>query len=94
MFILCSDARVRDYPLMQSPIQMTLVLVSYVVLVLYVGPRYMANRKPYHLKVPMVIYNFCMVFFNAYIVYEVGNAAFLHTSPFFGFSKFLPFQNK
>ncbi|KAB5535949.1 hypothetical protein PHYPO_G00123750 [Pangasianodon hypophthalmus] len=65
-----TDARVRDYPLMQSPIQMTLILLSYVFLVLYVGPRYMANRKPYNLKTPMVIYNFCMVFFNAYIVYE------------------------
>ncbi|TST47717.1 Elongation of very long chain fatty acids protein 1 [Bagarius yarrelli] len=65
-----TDARVRDYPLMQSPIQMTLILLSYVFLVLYAGPRYMANRKPYHLKIPMVIYNFSMVFFNAYIVYE------------------------
>ncbi|XP_027016316.1 elongation of very long chain fatty acids protein 1a [Tachysurus fulvidraco] len=65
-----TDERVRDYPLMQSPILMTLILVSYVVLVLYVGPRYMAKRKPHHLKTPMIIYNFCMVFFNAYIVYE------------------------
>ncbi|KAM9440067.1 elongation of very long chain fatty acids protein 1a isoform 1-T2 [Clarias gariepinus] len=65
-----TDARVRDYPLMQSPIQMTLILVSYVCFVLYCGPRYMANRKPYDLKTAMIIYNFCMVFFNAYIVYE------------------------
>ncbi|KAI5092577.1 elongation of very long chain fatty acids (FEN1/Elo2, SUR4/Elo3, )-like 1a [Silurus meridionalis] len=65
-----TDARVRDYPLMQSPVQMTLILVSYVILVLYIGPRFMANRKPYDLKIPMVIYNFCMVLFNAYIVYE------------------------
>ncbi|XP_053507288.1 elongation of very long chain fatty acids protein 1a [Ictalurus furcatus] len=65
-----TDVRVRDYPLMQSPITMTLILLSYVFLVLYVGPRYMASRKPYNLKTPMVVYNFSMVFFNAYIVYE------------------------
>lgn len=75
---------------MQSPIQMTLILLSYVFLVLYAGPRYMANRKPYHLKTPMVIYNFCMVLFNAFIVYEVRNRASLHLlnhRPFFSFPK-------
>lgn len=76
---LSSDERVRGYPLMQSPIQMTLILLSYVFLVLYTGPRFMANRKPYDLKTPMFIYNLCMVFFNAYIVYEVRDAASLHS---------------
>lgn len=80
IFNLSSDVRVRDYPLMQSPITMTLILLSYVFLVLYVGPRYMASRKPYDLKTPMVVYNFSMVFFNAYIVYEVGNCASLQSS--------------
>ncbi|KTF86979.1 hypothetical protein cypCar_00015055 [Cyprinus carpio] len=66
-----TDARVRDYPLMQNPIQMTLILLGYVIFVLYVGPRYMANRKPFHLNTAMIVYNFSMVAFNAYIVYEV-----------------------
>ncbi|RXN27867.1 elongation of very long chain fatty acids 1-like protein [Labeo rohita] len=65
-----TDARVRDYPLMQSPIQMTVILVGYVVCVLYVGPRFMANRKPFRLNTAMIVYNFSMVAFNAYIVYE------------------------
>ncbi|XP_077077608.1 elongation of very long chain fatty acids protein 1a [Siphateles boraxobius] len=65
-----TDARVRDYPLMQSPIQMTLILLSYVFLVLCVGPRFMANRKPFSLKTTMIVYNFSMVAFNSYIVYE------------------------
>lgn len=78
---------------MQNPIQMTLILLSYVFFVLYVGPRFMANRKPYDLKTPMVIYNFSMVLFNALIVYEVGNRASLH-SPYLlnsllAFCKFL-----
>lgn len=55
---------------MQGPVQMTLVLMGYVFWVLYAGPRIMANRKPYNLGTVMVLYNFCMVLFNAYIVYE------------------------
>ncbi|KAK7158930.1 hypothetical protein R3I94_005311 [Phoxinus phoxinus] len=65
-----TDARVREYPLMQSPIQMTLILLGYVFFVLCVGPRYMANRKPFSLKTTMIAYNFFMVAFNSYIVYE------------------------
>ncbi|XP_067310120.1 elongation of very long chain fatty acids protein 1a [Pseudorasbora parva] len=65
-----TDARVRDYPLMQGPIQMTFILLGYVFFVLCVGPRYMANRKPLRLNTTMIIYNFFMVIYNAYIVYE------------------------
>jgi len=75
-FVIFSDARVRDYPLMQSPIQMTVILLGYVFFVLCVGPRYMANRKPFSLKTTMIVYNFSMVAFNSYIVYEVGNLYF------------------
>lgn len=65
------DTRVRDYPLMQSPLQMTSILLAYVFFCVYVGPRIMANRKPFALNRPMIIYNLSMVFLNAYIVYEV-----------------------
>lgn len=33
-------------------------------------PRYMANRKPFRLNTAMVFYNFFMVAYNAYVVYE------------------------
>ncbi|XP_061099843.1 elongation of very long chain fatty acids protein 1a [Conger conger] len=65
-----TDARVKDYPLMQAPVQMTSILMGYVFVMLYVGPRCMAKRKPFQLKEAMIIYNFSMVAFNAYIVYE------------------------
>lgn len=65
------DARVKDYPLMQSPVQMTTILLAYVIFAVYFGPRLMANRKPFNLSGAMVIYNFCMVLLNAYIVFEV-----------------------
>lgn len=64
------DVRVRDYPLMQSPIDMTVLLLTYVFFAVCVGPRLMANRKAFHLNSAMVIYNLSMVLFNAYIVYE------------------------
>lgn len=65
-----TDARVRDYPLMQSPVQMTTILLSYVIFSSYIGPRLMANRKPFSLNKAMIIYNLSMVLLNAYIVYE------------------------
>lgn len=81
--VICTDARVRDYPLMQSPIQMTVILLGYVIFVLYVGPRCMANRKPFRLNTTMIVYNFSMVAFNAYIVYEVGYC-FIHLNACLG----------
>ncbi|XP_067108704.1 elongation of very long chain fatty acids protein 1a [Osmerus mordax] len=65
-----TDARVRDYLLMQNPIQMTVILLGYILFSVYAGPRLMANRKPFHLKSAMIGYNFSMVALNAYIVYE------------------------
>ncbi|XP_055058528.2 elongation of very long chain fatty acids protein 1a [Misgurnus anguillicaudatus] len=69
-FLKRTDPRVRDYPLMKSPVEMTVILLGYVFLVLHVGPRFMANRKPFHLNTTMIFYNFFMVAYNAYIVYE------------------------
>lgn len=56
---------------MQSPVEMTSILLAYVVFAVSVGPRLMANRKPFGLKSPMIVYNLSMVLLNGYIVYEV-----------------------
>ncbi|KAK1805817.1 hypothetical protein P4O66_012875 [Electrophorus voltai] len=64
------DPRLRGYPLMESPVNMTAVLLLYVFFVLYAGPRIMANRKPFQLKGPMIVYNFSLVFLSSFIVYE------------------------
>ena len=56
---------------MQSPVEMTTILLAYVFFSVYVGPRLMANRKPYTLKAAMIVYNVSMVVLNAYIVVEV-----------------------
>ncbi|KAG7526332.1 elongation of very long chain fatty acids protein 1-like [Solea senegalensis] len=65
-----TDVRIRDYPLMRGPEEMTTILLAYVFFSVYVGPRFMVNRKPYSLKKAMVVYNLSMVLLNAYIVYE------------------------
>lgn len=57
---------------MQTPIPMSAILLSYLLFVLYLGPRIMANRKPFQLKEAMIVYNFALVALSIYIVYEVS----------------------
>ena len=49
------------------------ICLSYVVLVTIIGPRLMKGRKPLDIKNLMVGYNFTMVTFCGYIMYEVCN---------------------
>lgn len=67
------DPRVEDWLLMSSPFPQTLIILSYVYFVTTLGPRLMENRKPFDLKRPMIIYNFSIVAFSLYMIYEVGN---------------------
>ena len=57
---------------MESPLLMTSILLTYVYFVLSLGPRIMANRKPFQLRGFMVVYNFSLVALSLYSVYEVG----------------------
>lgn len=65
-----TDPRLKVYPLMGSPVGMSAILISYLFFVLYAGPRFMANRKPFQLKEAMIIYNFSLVVLSVVIVYE------------------------
>lgn len=67
------DPRMKGYPLMQSPIPMSAILLCYLFFVLYLGPRIMANRKPFQLKEAMIVYNFALVALSIFIVYEVSH---------------------
>uniref|UniRef100_A0A5F8GGY1 Elongation of very long chain fatty acids protein n=1 Tax=Monodelphis domestica TaxID=13616 RepID=A0A5F8GGY1_MONDO len=79
-----ADPRLQGYPLMDTPLLMTSILVAYVYFVLSLGPRLMANRKPFQLRGFMVVYNFSLVALSLYIVYEMVRVAWL-----FLFSKFI-----
>lgn len=56
---------------MASPFPQTIIIASYVYFVTSLGPRLMENRKPFDLKRPMIIYNFSIVAFSLYMIYEV-----------------------
>lgn len=69
-FMKGADPRVYHYPLMQGPLLPFSILLGYTFFVLRLGPRLMANKKPFDLKPLLVIYNFSLVALSAFIVYE------------------------
>ncbi|TNN69244.1 Elongation of very long chain fatty acids protein 1 [Liparis tanakae] len=78
------DPRIKEYPLMQNPLPMSAILLSYLLFVMYLGPRMMANRKPFQLKEAMIVYNFTLVALSLVIVHEMVRVAWL-----FWFSKII-----
>jgi len=65
------DPRVVPYFLMSSMRPLLTVLLAYSAFVLFFGPRYMQNRKPYSLKPLLIVYNLVMSLWNAYFFYRV-----------------------
>ncbi|KAL6068563.1 hypothetical protein STEG23_000966 [Scotinomys teguina] len=74
-----ADPRMQNYPLMGSPLLITSILLTYVYFVLSLGPRIMANRKPFQLRGFMIVYNFSLVILSLYIVYEFLMSGWLST---------------
>ncbi|KAI5139764.1 Elongation Of Very Long Chain Fatty Acids Protein 1 [Manis pentadactyla] len=74
-----ADPRIQGYPLMGSPLVMTSILLTYVYFVVSLGPRIMANRKPFQLRGFMIVYNFSLVALSLYIVYEFLMSGWLST---------------
>lgn len=66
-----SDPRVSDWPLMDSPIPTFLIVLLYLYGVTILGPRVMANRKPFKLRGTLVAYNAFQVIFSLGMLYEV-----------------------
>ena len=69
--ILFSDPRVKGWPLIDDPLVSFYIIVAYVIFTL-VGPIWMRKRQPFQLKPLLILYNFSMVLYSAYIVHEVG----------------------
>lgn len=67
-----SDPRVSDWPLMDSPIPTFLIVVTYLYCVTLLGPKLMANRKPFQLRNVLVAYNAFQVIFSLGMMYEVS----------------------
>ncbi|XP_013114687.1 elongation of very long chain fatty acids protein 1-like [Stomoxys calcitrans] len=61
------DPRMTDLTLVNSYLNVILLLVSYVIFVKKIGPNYMAKQKAYKLKSLMRLYNIGQVMLNIYI---------------------------
>lgn len=64
------DQRVESWPLMSSPLP-TLAITSTYLLLCFLGPRLMTNRKPLTLKPLIVTYNLATAGLNLYIAREI-----------------------
>ncbi|XP_072747584.1 very long chain fatty acid elongase 7 isoform X2 [Anoplolepis gracilipes] len=67
-----SDPRVSDWLFMSNPLSIALISLAYLSFVLYFGPRYMKNRKPYALKKTMICYNISVAIANLVIFYGMA----------------------
>jgi elongation of very long chain fatty acids protein 4 len=68
-----ADERVEGWFLLDSP-KPTIQLTILYLLMVWLGPKFMSNRKPLKLKWTLIVYNLVMVAINAYIVLEIGLA--------------------
>ncbi|XP_063532517.1 very long chain fatty acid elongase 7 [Cydia strobilella] len=65
-----SDPRVKDWPLMSSPLPTLAICLTYVFVVKVAGPKIMENRKPYELKQVLIWYNLFQVLFSIWLFQE------------------------
>ncbi|XP_065155675.1 very long chain fatty acid elongase AAEL008004-like [Atheta coriaria] len=72
-----ADPRTSHLPLISSPFYTLGICISYVIIVKYIGPKLMENRKPLNLKNTLIFYNFLQVLLSAYIFYEIGAVGWL-----------------
>ncbi|XP_032595873.1 elongation of very long chain fatty acids protein F-like [Drosophila grimshawi] len=55
-------------PLLRSPVPISIIMVSYLLFVLKLGPQFMAKREPYKLRGLMKIYNLVQIAYNIVLV--------------------------
>lgn len=70
-YFLFSDPRTNQWWLIGSPLPGFSIIVSYLLFVLRIGPKYMQNRKPFDLKNVLIVYNFLQVLISVWIFQEV-----------------------
>uniref|UniRef100_A0A336M5W3 Elongation of very long chain fatty acids protein n=1 Tax=Culicoides sonorensis TaxID=179676 RepID=A0A336M5W3_CULSO len=70
--IVCGSQVLDSWPLFGSPIPVTVILVLYAYFVLYFGPNWMKNRKPYNLKYAIIAYNAIQVYYNFWLIISLA----------------------
>ena len=68
------DKRSDSYMLLNSPTAMVLLSAIYVLIVTWLGPSFMRDRKPYSLKNTLLAYNLFQVILSIYMVVEAWDA--------------------
>lgn len=66
------DDEVDSWMFMNSPWPIFSILFLYLLFVLKLGPAFMENRKPYSLKMPILLYNMFQTLYNAWLVSMVS----------------------
>ena len=67
------DPRVKDWPMMQSPLPTLALCIFYAYFCRSLAPRLMENRKPFGLRRTLIFYNLFQTVFSAWIFYEVSS---------------------
>jgi elongation of very long chain fatty acids protein 7 len=67
-----ADPRVKDWPMMQSPLPTLALCIFYAYFCKSLAPRLMENRKPFGLRKTLIFYNLFQTVFSAWIFYEVS----------------------
>ncbi|XP_014250698.1 elongation of very long chain fatty acids protein AAEL008004-like [Cimex lectularius] len=83
LFVELADPRTNDWPLLTSPIPGLSIMAAYLIFVNYLGPWYMADRKPFNLHKTLVIYNALQVCVSVFLVYEALDAIWLTKYSYF-----------
>ncbi|XP_016987631.1 elongation of very long chain fatty acids protein 4 [Drosophila rhopaloa] len=68
------DKRTKDWPLVDSPWNVPVLLACYLLMVGY-GPKWIARYKPLQLRVPLFCHSLAMVLLNAHICMELFTAS-------------------
>ncbi|KAJ8732297.1 hypothetical protein PYW08_015027 [Mythimna loreyi] len=65
-----ADPRTKHLPLMSSPIPVIVTVALYLKFCTDYGPRFMKNRRPFELKLPIMLYNIFQILLSVFLVYE------------------------
>ena len=68
--VFVTDPRTTTWFMLDSPWHVWHLSVAYLLFV-WLGPKYLRDKKPYDLRIPMTIHNIAMVVFSTYMCIEV-----------------------
>lgn len=71
--ILFSDTLLDSWPLMGTPYPMLKIFAAYLIIVFYIGPRFMKDRQPFSLNYVTRVYNLCQILICGLMLYISRN---------------------